>query len=103
MSSPPAHPVVPATERRPADAGVLSTSAAGPAAARGAVLRMGSFIAGSLFSVTAAALLFRHLGLVETGRYTIAVSLAALVSGLTDMGLTGIGLRELSVLRAERR
>ncbi len=39
----------------------------------------------------------------ETGRYTIAVSLAALVSGLTDLGLTGVGLRELSVLRGERR
>ncbi len=90
-------------ERAPAGANVLSTPAAGPAAARGATLRMGSFVAGSFFSVAAAALLFRHLGVYDTGRYTIAVSLAALVSGLTDLGLTGVALRELSVLRGERR
>ncbi len=82
---------------------VLSSAAAGPAAARGAVLRMGSFIAGSLFSVAAAALMFRYLGVIDTGRYTTAMSLGALVTGLSDLGLTGVGLRELSVLRGEQR
>jgi O-antigen/teichoic acid export membrane protein len=82
---------------------VLASAAAGPAVVRGASLRVGSFAVGSLFSVAAAALLFRHLGVVDTGRYTIAMSLGALVSGLTDLGLTGVGLRELSVLRGTQR
>jgi O-antigen/teichoic acid export membrane protein len=90
-------------EQRPTEANVLSTSAAGPAVVRGAALRVGSFAAGSLFSVAAAALLFRYLGVIDTGRYTTAMSLSALVTGLTDLGLTGVGLRELSVLRGEER
>jgi lipopolysaccharide exporter len=82
---------------------VLASSAAGPAAVRGATLRLGAFVAGALFSVGAAALLFRHLGVVDTGRYTTALSVAALVTGLSDLGLMGVGLRELSVLRGEQR
>jgi O-antigen/teichoic acid export membrane protein len=82
---------------------LLATSQAGPAAVRGGALRVGSFAAGSLFSVGAAALLFRHLGVVGTGRYTIAMSLAAIVTGFTDLGLTAIGIRELAVLGGDRR
>ncbi len=95
--------VKPPGERAPAGSDVLSTPAAGPAVVRGATLRMGSFLGGSLFSVGAAALLFRHLGVIDTGRYTTAMSLSALVTGLSDLGLTGVGLRELSVLRGEQR
>jgi len=90
-------------EQTPTEPNVLSTSAAGPAVVRGATLRIGSFLAGSLFSVVAVALLFRHLGVIDTGRYTTAMSLSAVVTGLTDLGLTGVGLRELSVLRGEQR
>jgi O-antigen/teichoic acid export membrane protein len=82
---------------------LLATSDAGPAAIRGGVLRVGSFMAGSLFSVVAAALLFRHLGVVGSGRYTTAMSLAAIVTGFTDLGLTAIGIRELAVLGGDRR
>ncbi len=81
----------------------LTAPTAGAAVARGTTLRIGSFVGGSLFSVAAAALLFRHLGVVATGQYTTATSLSALVSGLTDLGLTGIFVRELSVLRGEQR
>jgi O-antigen/teichoic acid export membrane protein len=91
------------SEQTPAVPDVLSTSAVGPAVVRGATLRMGSFVAGSLFSVGAAALLFRHLGVIDTGRYTTAMSLSTLVIGLSDLGLTGVALRELSVLRGEPR
>jgi O-antigen/teichoic acid export membrane protein len=82
---------------------LLATSQAGPAAIRGGALRVGSFLAGSLFSVAAAALLFRHLGVIGAGRYTTAMSLAAIVTGFTDLGLTAIGIRELSVLGGDRR
>jgi O-antigen/teichoic acid export membrane protein len=82
---------------------LLSTSAAGPAAVRGGALRIGSFLAGTLASVGSAALLFRHLGVVDTGHYATAMSLSAVVTGLTDLGLTAIGIREYAVLTGERR
>ena len=55
-----------------------ATPDSGATAVRGTTIRLVSFIAGSLFSVAAAALLFRHLGVIETGRYTTAMSLGAL-------------------------
>ena len=83
---------------------LLDTPDAGPAAIRGATLRVGSYVVGALLSVASGALLFRHLGVIGVGRYTIVLSLVALVSGLSDAGLTSIGMRELSVQGgAERR
>jgi O-antigen/teichoic acid export membrane protein len=64
---------------------------------------MAAFVGGSMFSLAAAALMFRHLGVADTGRYTVAMSLSAVVTGLTDLGLTAIGVRELSTLRGKSR
>ena len=58
---------------------------------------------GSLFSVLAGALLFRHLGVDDAGKYTTALSLAAIVTGFTDLGLTAIGMRELATLGGDER
>jgi O-antigen/teichoic acid export membrane protein len=66
------------------------------AAARGGALRAGGFLAGQLLTVGAVALLFRHLGVADTGRYVTVLSLVAIVQGLTDLGLTTLGVRELS-------
>jgi O-antigen/teichoic acid export membrane protein len=82
---------------------LLSTPQAGPAAVRGGGLRVGSFLAGTLVSTGAAALLFRHLGVIDTGRYATAMSLGAVVTGFTDLGLTAIGMREFAVLKGEER
>jgi O-antigen/teichoic acid export membrane protein len=82
---------------------LLSTPQAGPTAIRGGALRVLSFAGGALFSILGGALLFRHLGVVESGRYTTALSLAAVVTGFTDLGLTTIGMRELATLEGERR
>jgi O-antigen/teichoic acid export membrane protein len=60
-------------------------------------LRVAGYVAGTLLGVGAAALLFRHLGVVDTGKYSLAVSLVAIVAGLSDLGLTAIGVRELSI------
>lgn len=86
-----------------AEVDLLSTSEAGPAAVRGGAMRISSFLGGSLVSVGTAALLFRHLGVVNTGRYTTALSLSAVVTGFTDLGLTAIGIRELAVLKGPER
>jgi O-antigen/teichoic acid export membrane protein len=82
---------------------LLATSAAGPAAVRGGAMRVGSYVATALVGIATAALLFRHLGVVDTGRYTTALVLAAVVTGLTDLGLTSVGIRELTVLRGPAR
>jgi O-antigen/teichoic acid export membrane protein len=86
-----------------APADVLSTSAAGPAAVRGGALRVGGYIVGTLVSVFSAALLFRHLGVRDTGRYVTALSLASIVAALSDLGLTAVGVRELSIRPPEER
>jgi O-antigen/teichoic acid export membrane protein len=52
---------------------------------------------GALVSGLSAAVLFRHLGKIETGRYVTAVSLVAIVGALSDLGLTAVGIREISI------
>lgn len=80
-----------------AEGDVLATSAAGPAAVRGGALRLSSFATASLIALVSGALLYRHLGIVGTGRYTTALSLVALVAAASDLGLSAIGIRELSI------
>jgi O-antigen/teichoic acid export membrane protein len=86
----------PAAGETPAD--ILSTSAAGPAAVRGGALRVGGYLVGVLVSALAAALLFRHLGRETAGLYVAATSLVAIVGAFSDLGLTAIGIREISIL-----
>jgi O-antigen/teichoic acid export membrane protein len=95
-------------ERRDAPPGaapqdILDTPHAGPAAIRGGVLRVAGYGAGVLLSVLSAALLFRHLGVEDGGRYVTVMSLTLIAGGLVDFGLTGIGVRELAVLEGAER
>ncbi len=89
-------PMTPAGGGPPA-AELLDTSAAGPAAIRGGALRIAGYLLGTVLGVVSTALLFRHLGVAETGRYSLVISLVGIVAGLSDLGLTAIGVRELSV------
>lgn len=82
---------------------MLATTAAGPAAVRGGALRFVAFVVGSLASVLSASLLFRHLGLHDTGRYVLALSLVAIVAALSDLGLTAVGVKELSTREPAER
>jgi len=43
-----------------------------------------------------AALLFRHLGPVDTGRLINALALVAIVGAFSDLGLTAVGVREIA-------
>jgi O-antigen/teichoic acid export membrane protein len=76
---------------------LLGSAQAGPAATRGGALRVGGYIVGALVSAVSAALLFRHLGVIDTGRYVTAMSLIAIVGALSDLGLTAVGVREISL------
>jgi O-antigen/teichoic acid export membrane protein len=91
----PQRPDPAAAEAVPGD--LLGSSAAGPAAIRGGVLRAGGYVGGVLLSVGAAAMLFRHLGVVDGGRYVTVISLVAIAGGISDAGLTAIGVREMAV------
>jgi O-antigen/teichoic acid export membrane protein len=77
---------------------LLDTPHAGPAAIRGGALRIIGYVVGIGVSVGSSALLFRHLGVVASGNYITIVSLVTLAAGITDAGLSGIGVRELSTL-----
>jgi O-antigen/teichoic acid export membrane protein len=76
---------------------VLDTPAAGPAAVRGGVLQSVGWVAGTIVGVASGALLYRHLGVDDTGRYSLVIAMVAIVAGVSDLGLGAIGVRELSV------
>lgn len=87
----------PAAGSDPAVEDLLGTPQAGPAAVRGGGARLAGFFTGALASAASAALLFRHLGVTDTGRYVTILSLVTIVSGFSDLGLTAVGVREASV------
>jgi O-antigen/teichoic acid export membrane protein len=82
---------------------VLDTPAAGGAAIRGGALRLSGYMASVALGLAAVPLLLRHLGVADFGRYTLVLSLIALVQGLTEGGLSAVGLREYSVLDGPAR
>jgi O-antigen/teichoic acid export membrane protein len=77
---------------------LLGSPEAGRAAVRGGVLRVLGYGLGVLLSVASAAVLFRHLGVDDSGRYVLVLALVTLSGGLTDAGLSTIGVRELAAL-----
>jgi O-antigen/teichoic acid export membrane protein len=82
---------------------LLDSSAAGPAALRGSVVRTASYVLGILLSLISAPLLVRHLGVSQFGRYVAVLSLVTIVAGFTEGGLNSIVLREFTVLDVARR
>jgi O-antigen/teichoic acid export membrane protein len=79
-------------------ADVLDSPEAGAAAIRGGALRLAGYAGGVALALASAPLLIRHLGVVDFGRYTLVLSLIAMVQGLTEGGLAAVGLREYTVL-----
>jgi O-antigen/teichoic acid export membrane protein len=78
-------------------AAILSSREAGGAATRGGAMRTGGFVVNVALGALAAAFLFRHLGTKNAGIYVTALSVAGIVAAISDLGLTTLGLRELSV------
>ncbi len=85
----------PAAADAPAD-DVLHSGEAGGRVVRGGVIRAAGFGIGVLFGLATSALLLRHLGVVEYGKYGTIAALLGIVLALSDGGLTTIGARELS-------
>jgi hypothetical protein len=70
---------------------------------RGSALRLAGYAGGVALALASAPLLIRHLGVVDFGRYTLVLSLIAMVQGLTEGGLAAVGLREYTVLDRDHR
>jgi O-antigen/teichoic acid export membrane protein len=82
---------------------VLATPEAGGKAIRGGVIRIAGYGLGLLMVLVSVPLLTRHLGVVEFGGYVAVLSLAAIVSIVSDAGLTVVGLREYAAADADHR
>jgi O-antigen/teichoic acid export membrane protein len=80
----------------PVDA--LDTPSAGGRVIRGSAFRAGSYLAGVLLSILSASLMIRHLGLTDWGRYVTVSSLLAIVTGLSEAGMSNLGVREYATL-----
>jgi O-antigen/teichoic acid export membrane protein len=82
---------------------MLDAPTAGGRVIRGSVFRIGGYVAGVLLGVLSAALMIRHLGVLDWGRYVTVTSLVAIVSGLSEAGLSAIGVREYATREGTER
>jgi O-antigen/teichoic acid export membrane protein len=83
---------------------ILTSPEAGARVIRGSAWRAGAGVAGSLVGVATAALLLRHLGVAESGRYVTVISLLAIAVAVADLGLNVSGSRWLALRApADRR
>jgi O-antigen/teichoic acid export membrane protein len=80
-----------------AERDVLYTSEAGPLVIRGGAIRGLGYGLGVALTAIASVFLLRYLGVVAFGRYVTVLSLIAIVSGVTDAGLTAVGARDLAL------
>ena len=91
-------------DSRPVDpTDVLDSSVAGTRVIRGGALRTVTYGAGVLISIAAAALMTRHLGVRDFGRYATVISLIGIVSGVSEAGLSNIAVREYAVREGDDR
>jgi O-antigen/teichoic acid export membrane protein len=56
---------------------------------------------GTLATVASSAVVIRHLGVVDTGRWVTVMSLVVIVGSISDLGLSAVGVREYTVRPAE--
>jgi O-antigen/teichoic acid export membrane protein len=82
---------------------VLDAPGAGQTAVRGSALRSGGYVAGVVLSLLSVPLLIRHLGNAEWGVYVTITALVGIVSGVSDFGLTLVGVREWASTSDRRR
>jgi O-antigen/teichoic acid export membrane protein len=82
---------------------ILVSGEAGGRVIRGSVWRVAANIAGIVVGLFAAALLLRHLGVAESGRYITVLSLVAIPVYVADLGLNVTGSRELALRNAHER
>jgi O-antigen/teichoic acid export membrane protein len=85
------------------DPGVLTSSDAGGKVIRGSALRVGANAIGLVLGLVTAALLLRHLGVEESGRYVTVLSLVGIATSVVDTGLNVSASKDLTVRASEER
>jgi O-antigen/teichoic acid export membrane protein len=81
----------------------LDSPTAGGRVIRGGMLRTGTYGAGVALGIVSAALMTRHLGVEDFGKYVIVTSLIAIVAGLTEAGISNIAAREFATQERDER
>lgn len=84
-------------------ADALAAPQAGTLVLRGGLIRVAGFGAGTLLSLGTVAVLTRHLGVRDYGRYQTIASIVQIVQVMADLGIGAYGLRELSHRRGNDR
>lgn len=82
---------------------VLDTPAAGGRVIRGSALRTVAYVAGLGLTLVGAALMIRHLGVEDFGKYVVVTSLIGVVGGISEAGMSNIAVREYSIRAGEDR
>jgi O-antigen/teichoic acid export membrane protein len=95
---------LPLMERQEAaSSDVLTSPSAGGRVIRGSALRVAANLAGIGVGVATAALLLRHLGVAESGRYVTVMSLVAIAGSVGENGLNVSASPELALRAADDR
>lgn len=81
---------------RPAETEVdiLDSAEAGGRFIRGGALRLGTFVLQLALSLAAVPFMIRHLGPVDYGYFVTASAIVFVIAGVTEAGLTNLGVRE---------
>ncbi len=87
----------------PMPADTRDATGAGRLVVRGGGLRTAGYGVGAALSVLGAALVTRHLGASDYGRFQTVVALATIVAALSDLGISTLGLREYSARAGDDR
>jgi O-antigen/teichoic acid export membrane protein len=82
---------------------VLDTGRAGGMAIRGGVLRTLGYFAAMLMSLVSVPLMTRHLGVEDFGRFITVSSIIFIIGGVTEAGLTNLGMRDYALLEPAER
>jgi O-antigen/teichoic acid export membrane protein len=86
-----------------AEPDILHTAEAGGRIIRGSAWRLIGNVAGLALGIGTAALLLRHLGVAESGRYVTVMSLVSIAATVADLGVTTTAGRELALRPPSQR
>jgi O-antigen/teichoic acid export membrane protein len=76
---------------------VLRSPRAGAMVIRGSLLRTVGYVVGAALGAGTSVFLLRGLGVQDFGRYATVTALLAIVSTISDAGLTAVGAREMAL------
>jgi len=95
------HPIERGPEGKQPD--LLDQTPAGSSVIRGGALRLGAHVVGALASVAASAVVIRHLGVIDTGRFITVMSLVVIAGSISDLGMSAVGVRDYAVRPLDER